>query len=334
MNVAPHRWILDETAPLPRGGVEIDDHCRTSAPGVYATGECASWRGRYFGLVAPGYAMAAAVAEHLGGRSRPFVGSDPSTRLKLLGVEVASSGDAFADTPGARSVSIRDDLNGVYKKLVLTDLDREQLLRTLDRFLAYYIRSADRLERTSTWLSRLEGGISRLAAIVLDDALGLGAELEAQITTSLARYRCAWRDVLESPEKLERFRPHVSAEPAGAATADAETERDWTPVCRIEDVPSGGGVCVRLRGLAIAVFRLPDGRVFALDDRDPSTGIGLLSRGLVGDRAGTPVVISPLHQHVYSMATGECLGEPGLRVARFAAREAAGRVKVGRAAPG
>ncbi len=107
-------------ATAPRGGVSIDAQCRTSAADVYAIGECASWDGRVFGLVAPGYAMARVVAAQLGGGEARFEGAELSTKLKLLGVDVASFGDAFADTPGARSIVLRDDVSGVYKKLVLT----------------------------------------------------------------------------------------------------------------------------------------------------------------------------------------------------------------------
>src|SRR5690606_2974395 len=78
-----------------RGGIVIDAHCRSSDPDVYAIGEVASWQGRTFGLVAPGYEMARVCAAHLLGRDAPvFQGLLPGTKLKLLGVEVGSIGDA------------------------------------------------------------------------------------------------------------------------------------------------------------------------------------------------------------------------------------------------
>lgn len=103
-----------------RGGISIDDDCRTSDPAIFAIGECAAWRGQTFGLVAPGYAMARVVAETLtvSGESR-FEGADMSTKLKLLGVEVASFGDAHGETPGALSYAWRDEARGVYKKIVV-----------------------------------------------------------------------------------------------------------------------------------------------------------------------------------------------------------------------
>jgi nitrite reductase (NADH) large subunit len=80
----------------PRGGIAIDDHCRTSDPDIYAIGECAAWNGQVFGLVAPGYDMARVAARHLAGQPAAFAGADMSTKLKLMGVDVASIGDARA----------------------------------------------------------------------------------------------------------------------------------------------------------------------------------------------------------------------------------------------
>jgi nitrite reductase (NADH) large subunit len=111
-----------------RGGVVIDDCCRTSDPAIYAIGECALWRGKVFGLVAPGYQMAQIVASQLAGAAdATFAGADMSTKLKLLGVDVASVGDAHAATPGARSYFFVDGKRELYKKLVVNE-DGSRLL--------------------------------------------------------------------------------------------------------------------------------------------------------------------------------------------------------------
>src|SRR5690606_6454872 len=102
-----------------RGGIVIDAHCRSSDPDVYAIGEVASWQGGTFGLVAPGYEMARACAAHLLGRDAPvFQGLLPGTKLKLLGVEVGSIGDAHGRAPGSVSCVFEDTLAGTYRKLV------------------------------------------------------------------------------------------------------------------------------------------------------------------------------------------------------------------------
>ncbi|MFK4595665.1 nitrite reductase (NADH) large subunit [Streptomyces pristinaespiralis] len=103
-----------------RGGIIVDEQCRTSDPAVFAIGECAlASDGRVYGLVAPGYEMAEAVADVIDGGTRSFTGADTSTKLKLLGVDVASFGDAHGAADGCLDVVYSDSRAGVYKKLVV-----------------------------------------------------------------------------------------------------------------------------------------------------------------------------------------------------------------------
>lgn len=111
----------------PRGGIAIDDACLTSDANVYAIGECAAWNGQTFGLVAPGYDMARTVARALLGQAGSFAGADMSTKLKLMGVDVASIGDAHAATPGARSFQYTDERKQLYKKIVVSDCGKRLL---------------------------------------------------------------------------------------------------------------------------------------------------------------------------------------------------------------
>jgi nitrite reductase (NADH) large subunit len=103
----------------PRGGIVINNQCQTSNPDIYAIGECALWEGKIFGLVAPGYSMAKVAVDHIAGeQAKAFEGADMSTKLKLMGVDVASIGDAHANTEGALSYSLSDEARQVYKKVV------------------------------------------------------------------------------------------------------------------------------------------------------------------------------------------------------------------------
>src|SRR4029079_3741581 len=115
---------IADLAIAERGGILVDEHCRTSDAHVYAIGECAAPGGVMYGLVAPGYAMAEVVVDALLGGAGTFTGADMSTKLKLLGVDVASFGDAFATTPGALELVYADAVAGVYKKLVVAPDDR------------------------------------------------------------------------------------------------------------------------------------------------------------------------------------------------------------------
>jgi nitrite reductase (NADH) large subunit len=109
-----------------RGGIIIGNHCQTSDPDIYAIGECALYRGSIYGLVAPGYKMASVAADAItqgmdNHSSSTFTGADMSTKLKLLGVDVASFGDAFAKTDDAKEIAIADTNKGIYKKLVVNE---------------------------------------------------------------------------------------------------------------------------------------------------------------------------------------------------------------------
>ncbi|MHA6161469.1 nitrite reductase large subunit NirB [Pseudomonas sichuanensis] len=156
-----------------RGGVVIDNHCRTSDPRIFAIGECASWNGSVFGLVAPGYAMARNLAALLmGAAASEFTGADMSTKLKLLGVDVGSIGDAHGATPGARSYRFIDEANASYRRLVVDASGKQVIGAVLVGDNSYY----------DTLLQYAQNGI-RLpadpAALILPQSAGapaLGAD--------------------------------------------------------------------------------------------------------------------------------------------------------------
>jgi len=95
--------------------------------------------------------------------------------------------------------------------LLAADLDTETLVRTIDRFLMFYIRTADRLQRTAPWLEAMEGGLDHLREVIMDDKLGICAELDAAMARHVAGYSDEWRGVLEDPVKLARFNSFVNA---------------------------------------------------------------------------------------------------------------------------
>ncbi|WP_421911788.1 nitrite reductase large subunit NirB [Marinobacter sp.] len=111
-----------ELAMGERGGIVINDQCTTSDPHIHAIGECALWSEKVFGLVAPGYTMARTLASVLNGDTEAaFTGADMSTKLKLLGVDVGSIGDAHAQTPGARNIRFNDEQAGHYRRMVISE---------------------------------------------------------------------------------------------------------------------------------------------------------------------------------------------------------------------
>ncbi|MET3859122.1 nitrite reductase (NADH) large subunit [Dietzia sp. 2505] len=110
-----------------RGGILTDLGCRTSDPNIYAIGECAAIDGTCYGLVGPGYTSAEVAASTILSGEGEFTGADLSTKLKLLGVDMASFGDAHGVTPGCLEVVVNDPVAGTYSKLVMSD-DAQTLL--------------------------------------------------------------------------------------------------------------------------------------------------------------------------------------------------------------
>jgi nitrite reductase (NADH) large subunit len=94
--------------------------------------------------------------------------------------------------------------------LLAEDLDADTLIRCVDRFLMFYIRTADRLERTATWFNKLEGGIDYLRRVIIDDSLGIAAELDAEMERHVATYACEWKATVSDPERMRRFRSFVN----------------------------------------------------------------------------------------------------------------------------
>ncbi|WP_185035527.1 nitrite reductase large subunit NirB [Streptomyces candidus] len=95
--------------------------------------------------------------------------------------------------------------------LLLVDADRDALLRTIDRFLMFYVRTADRLERTAPWIERMEGGLDHLRAVIVDDSLGICDELDELMSRHVDSYEDEWRATLEDPDRLSRFVSFVNA---------------------------------------------------------------------------------------------------------------------------
>jgi nitrite reductase (NADH) large subunit len=110
-----------------RGGILVNEKLKTSDPSVFAIGECALYEGMIYGLVAPGYEMADIVATQLTDGDKSFKNYDMSTKLKLIGVDVASFGDPFMDHPNCKTILFEDKSKGVYKR-VNVSLDGKYLL--------------------------------------------------------------------------------------------------------------------------------------------------------------------------------------------------------------
>ena len=225
-----------------------------------------------------------------------------------------------------------------HAELLAADLDKATLIRYIDRFLMFYIRTADRLQRTSVWRDNLEGGLDYLQAGGLRGqarhrrrAGGRHAARDRHATSasgrrpSRIRRRCGASAT--SSTAIARTSNVVFVEergqprPARAAERASSRQRyersrtqtpppSWHPICALEDISAGqrrvrAGRRQADRGLPRAATR-----VYAIGNHDPASGANVLARGIVGDIGGELVVASPIYKQHFSLITGRCLEEP------------------------
>jgi nitrite reductase (NADH) large subunit len=243
--------------------------------------------------------------------------------------------------------------------LLASDLDEETALRYLDRFLMYYIRTADRLTRTSVWLENMEGGIEYLRDVIVNDRLGIADELERQMQALVDSYQCEWKAVVEDPEKRRFFQQFANTDevsqgvefvsergqrrpadwpsdfvpieqigvrpPSGRADGPPEVEAaavpHWVRVGSVDDFPRDGGRAIEHGDAEIAVFRFESrGEWYACQNTCPHRREAILSRGIIGDQQGVPKVACPMHKKTFSLESGECLSGDPYRVEVFPVR--------------
>ena len=101
-----------------------------------------------------------------------------------------------------------------HAELIASDLSKERLIQLIDRVLMFYVRTADRLQRTSVWRENLEGGLDYLRDVVIHDKLGIAAELEAEMQHVVNTYECEWKKAVTDPETRKRFRHFVNSDSA------------------------------------------------------------------------------------------------------------------------
>ncbi|WAH52939.1 nitrite reductase large subunit NirB [Pseudescherichia vulneris] len=208
--------------------------------------------------------------------------------------------------------------------LLAQDLSTEALIRTVDRFLMFYIRTADRLQRTSTWMDNLEGGMDYLRQVVLEDSLNIADELESEMNAVVATYQCEWQTTLAAPDRIALFKSFVNSD------EPVRTQQGWVEICDINEIPANAGMAARLTHQQIALFHLPDHpqQVFALSNHEPNSDANVLARGLVGDVQGEPVVISPLYKQRFRLQDGRNVDDDQSALGVWPVKVEGGRVWV------
>jgi nitrite reductase (NADH) large subunit len=243
-----------------------------------------------------------------------------------------------------------------HAELLASDVDAETCIKYLDRFLMFYIRTADRLMRTSVWLEKLEGGVDHLRAVIVDDKLGIGEELERDMQKLVDSYRCEWAEVVRDPERRAKFQ-HFANSPDDDATiefvsertqkrpidwpaAEAKAElparrklpvvtRNWVPVVDAKAVPRDGGVAVKYGNVQLAVFNFASrNEWYATQNMCPHKRDMVLARGLIGDQSGKPKLACPHHKKTFSLESGACLSGDAYAIATFPVQISAGTVYI------
>ncbi|HCO58566.1 MAG TPA: nitrite reductase (NAD(P)H), partial [Porticoccaceae bacterium] len=118
--------------------------------------------------------------------------------------------------------------------LFATDLDKETLIKYIDRFLMFYVRTADRLQRTSTWMDNMDGGLDYLREVIIDDSLGICEQLEAEMAQVIDTYQCEWKTTIEDEQKLNMFKPFVNSSKADSNIIFVEERQQLRPATRSE----------------------------------------------------------------------------------------------------
>lgn len=233
--------------------------------------------------------------------------------------------------------------------LLAADIDEETCIKYIDRFLMYYTQTADRLTRTSVWLEKLPGGIEYLRDVIINDRLGIGAELERQMQACIDTYKCEWAEVVNDPVKRQMFKQFVNTDeteptiefvpqrdqhrptdwttsfvPRSELTlrgANAKPSWAWMQVGKTWDFPADGGATIKYGQTQIAVFNFASrGEWYATQNLCPHRRELVLSRGLLGDQSGTPKVACPVHKKTFCLDTGKGLSDENYSLQTFDVR--------------
>ncbi|KAF9438195.1 hypothetical protein BGZ76_009293 [Entomortierella beljakovae] len=204
--------------------------------------------------------------------------------------------------------------------LLVADAPEALCVKYLDRFLMFYIATADRLTRTSKWLEKLDGGIEYLKKVILEDYLGICDALEKQMAYLIGTYQCEWKSVVDDPERRQQFRQFINSNenqdgiewvsergqkrpadwpkepvqlpPSPASIEmdpfDAEGTKKWICVGKTDDFRMDTGQTIKYGDVQIAVFHLSNGSWYATQNMCPHKRAMVLSTGLLGDSIAVP----------------------------------------------
>ncbi|CZR53474.1 probable NAD(P)H-nitrite reductase [Phialocephala subalpina] len=215
-----------------------------------------------------------------------------------------------------------------HSEILAKDVPVDQVIPILDRYLAFYIRTADRLQRTARWIENLPGGIKYLRQVILEDKLGICAALEKQMEELVSSFFCEWTEAVKSPERRKQFQQFantpetvLSIEPTiergqtrpsnwvtDSVTEDFRSTKwstlSWQPIVetsKFQDIATGDSNAVKRGDTQLAIFKIR-GKYYCTQQMCPHKRAFILSDGLIGeDLANNKQWVScPLHKRNWS----------------------------------
>jgi nitrite reductase (NAD(P)H) len=240
-----------------------------------------------------------------------------------------------------------------HSELLAKDVPPDDVIPILDRYLSFYIRTADKLQRTARWIENLPGGIKYLQEVILEDKLGICADLEKQMEQLVDSFFCEWTEVLKNPERRahfsqfantsenivdtieptqERSQERPSYWPKDSVTEDFRgtkwTELSWQPLVKaadFQDSPTGDSKAIKRGDTQLAVFKIK-GKWYCTQQMCPHKRAFVLSDGLIGDDvANNKLWVScPFHKRNYELGgenAGRCANDESVNIAVFPVEE-------------
>ncbi|KDQ57287.1 hypothetical protein JAAARDRAFT_194442 [Jaapia argillacea MUCL 33604] len=244
--------------------------------------------------------------------------------------------------------------NPRHATLFATDVPPSKVVSILDRFLMYYIQTADKLMRTARWVEQFDGGIERLKKILLDDELGICSELEKEMNDLVGTYTDEWRGVLQDPLRRKQFRQFVNTDerrpqieqikergqerpadwpkqfPAAKIRLSTihtpKSQWKWRRLATVQDLmPSQAGttsVAAKYGDSQLAIFHVAKKGYYATQQMCPHKRAFVLDHGIVGDDPSGNLYIScPLHKRNFRLTDGECLNDDDYSILAFDVKE-------------
>jgi nitrite reductase (NAD(P)H) len=240
-----------------------------------------------------------------------------------------------------------------HSELLAKDVPPDDVVPILDRYLSFYIRTADKLQRTARWMENLPGGIKYLQEVILEDKLGICGDLEKQMEDLVGTFFCEWTEVLKDPKKKawfsqfantsdnindtieptqERNQERPSYWPKDSITEDFRgtkwTELSWQPLVKADefkDTDTGDSKAIKRGDTQLAVFKVR-GKYYCTQQMCPHKRAFVLSDGLIGDDvANNKLWVScPMHKRNYELSgenAGKCANDESVNIAVFPIEE-------------